>query len=91
MSSGKDVSNNDNNNNGHSSPVHTTPGDNNAPPLPARPVSVAPLVQTLSSDKDKNKDDDRVQQDKGDSLPAAAINHPELGSAGVGPADKVHT
>ncbi|KAF9122373.1 hypothetical protein BGX30_002059, partial [Mortierella sp. GBA39] len=60
--------------------------DNNTPPLPARPASAAPLAPTLSSDKDK--DDDRVQQDKGNSLPAAAIDHPELGSAGVGPADK---
>lgn len=91
MSSGNDVSNNDNNNE-HSSPVHTAPEDNNTPPLPARPASAAPLAQTLNSEKDRDKDnDDRVQQHKGNSLPAAAINRPELGSAGVGPADKVHT
>lgn len=50
------------------------------------------MAQTLNSEKDRDKDnDDRVQQHKGNSLPAAAINRPELGSAGVGPADKVHT
>jgi hypothetical protein len=47
-------------------------------------VSAVPLAETLSANKDK----DRVQQNKYDSLPTN-IDRLELSSAGVGPADKV--
>ncbi|KAG0291184.1 hypothetical protein BGZ97_005963, partial [Linnemannia gamsii] len=87
MSSGKDVGSNSE----HSSPIHAAPRNNNnssnnstPPPPPPRPVSAVPLAETLSANKDK----DRVQQNKYDSLPTN-IDRLELSSAGVGPADKV--
>ncbi|KAG0290116.1 hypothetical protein BGZ96_006434, partial [Linnemannia gamsii] len=84
MSSGNDVGTYSE----QSSPLHSASGNNNnnnnntPPPPPPRPVSAAPLAETLDTDKDKN----RVQRNKY-SLPAN-IDRLELGSAGVGPAAK---